>query len=582
MGNNCCKRSSSVDIDDEPLIRAVRGGCLKTVQKVLSTKDYGTVTNALVEAASFTNITILEFLAKRADVNLVNAKGQTALLEAVTSGNRNSVQRLLDVGASPNVCHRDTGDSPLILATKLGFTEIISSLLKGKAHVDYLNSISDLSALMEACQSGKEDIVNILIQAGKCNVELLNQKFENALMLACFSGHMGIVQSLIRFRCRLDCVNIDGENALMKAEGQGHKNIVEFLVEQGAYGGAANNESFTAIEQYLVEKRSTSSCKVSTRAKVTGALIGGPAEVDVVRDSKDGELKERTLRREPAHDVTNGDFKVIKDNIIKIIDVIPASGAKDIINSDSCNVLSTNIPDDSSNNCDTLTPSSHVPNKSSNNCDTLTLSSHVPNKSSNKCEGNISDSCDILTTCSEYKDSNCNSLEISTYNSQSALTSHYKQTPICDTIDKSTVSFTQCDADKNCVPDTNAVSTIDTSSIIKRDSVSSETASSGFCETTSRDFCETPSNGLYETATWCKTPDLCTSPEQSSTDMSTFSEFSTPNTTTDSSSPRLACDPNASLHQENEISSQALTNEETNTNPSCDESKPCLKGNCSR
>uniref|UniRef100_A0A2C9KVW7 Uncharacterized protein n=1 Tax=Biomphalaria glabrata TaxID=6526 RepID=A0A2C9KVW7_BIOGL len=190
MGNNCCKRSSSVDIDDEPLIRAVRGGCLKTVQKVLSTKDYGTVTNALVEAASFTNITILEFLAKRADVNLVNAKGQTALLEAVTSGNRNSVQRLLDVGASPNVCHRDTGDSPLILATKLGFTEIISSLLKGKAHVDYLNSISDLSALMEACQSGKEDIVNILIQAGKCNVELLNQKFENALMLACFSGHI--------------------------------------------------------------------------------------------------------------------------------------------------------------------------------------------------------------------------------------------------------------------------------------------------------------------------------------------------------------------------------------------------------
>ncbi|KAH9515580.1 hypothetical protein Btru_011437 [Bulinus truncatus] len=194
MGNLCCNRSSSVDIDDEPLLRAVRRRDLKGVQKVLNSKAYGTITAALVEAAGIANIDILQCIINAEDINLRSPSGKTALVEAVSSDRRESAQALLNSGADPNICEASSGDSPLVLAVRKKSIEMIQTLLRFGADVNCLN-IKKQSALMIACQLGRVEIVKALVLRG-AYLSASDAFSKTAVMYAAEKEHNHIVDYL--------------------------------------------------------------------------------------------------------------------------------------------------------------------------------------------------------------------------------------------------------------------------------------------------------------------------------------------------------------------------------------------------
>ncbi|KAH9515578.1 hypothetical protein Btru_011435 [Bulinus truncatus] len=200
MGNLCCKRSSSVDIDDEPLLRAVRRRDLKGVRKVLNSKAYGTITAALVEAAGIANRDILQCIINAEDINLRSPSGKTALVEAVSSDRRDSAQALLNSGADPNICEASSGDSPLMLAVRKESIEMIQTLVRFGADVNCLN-IKKQSALMIACQLGRVEIVKVLVLKG-AHLSASDAFSKTAVMYAAEKKNNHIVDYLQRLLTR--------------------------------------------------------------------------------------------------------------------------------------------------------------------------------------------------------------------------------------------------------------------------------------------------------------------------------------------------------------------------------------------
>jgi uncharacterized protein len=91
-----------------------------------------------------------------------------ALLRAAAVGNADSVKTLL---ASPNVDVNgvdDTGNTPLIIAARLGHDDVVQALLIAKADASKKNS-EGKTALMLASEGGHEESVALLTQAGAGN-----------------------------------------------------------------------------------------------------------------------------------------------------------------------------------------------------------------------------------------------------------------------------------------------------------------------------------------------------------------------------------------------------------------------------
>ncbi|XP_061697396.1 ankyrin repeat and SOCS box protein 1 isoform X2 [Syngnathoides biaculeatus] len=74
-------------------------------------------------------------IARGADVDLVDVKGQTALYVAVVNGHRDCVRILLEAGADPNGSrhHRST---PLYHAARVGRVDVLQELIRFNADVD--------------------------------------------------------------------------------------------------------------------------------------------------------------------------------------------------------------------------------------------------------------------------------------------------------------------------------------------------------------------------------------------------------------------------------------------------------------
>lgn len=153
------------------------------------------------------------FAAKKGDVNLSNAilkynpevnakdsKNRNALFYAISSSNGDNaelINSLLNSGINPN----DTeyyiptdnieGHSPLTLAAKLNFKNIMRALLEKKANPNHQVSSNYNSCLHYAINNNSEEIINILIEA-RANINTLNRDDITPINMA-LKGSNGII-----------------------------------------------------------------------------------------------------------------------------------------------------------------------------------------------------------------------------------------------------------------------------------------------------------------------------------------------------------------------------------------------------
>ena len=157
----------------------------------------------LIEAARLgQGAAVRTLLAKRADANVREADGTTALHWAVRSDDRPTVAALIKAGADVSATNR-YGVTPLALAATNGNAEIVDALLNAGADANSA-SPEGASALMTASRTGSRAVVKTLLDHG-ARVNAREQWFgETALMWAAAEDHPDVVQLLIDSGAELD------------------------------------------------------------------------------------------------------------------------------------------------------------------------------------------------------------------------------------------------------------------------------------------------------------------------------------------------------------------------------------------
>lgn len=125
-------------------------------------------------------------------------------------------------------------NTALIWASLIGYKNIVELLLEQKnISINALNCDYE-SALMCASWNGHFEIVKLLCKCEDICINWYNKEYglHTALMYACSTGNINIVEYLLECKAEPECVmRPNGEFPLIDASRNGHLNIIELLLE---------------------------------------------------------------------------------------------------------------------------------------------------------------------------------------------------------------------------------------------------------------------------------------------------------------------------------------------------------------
>ncbi|MFA6252272.1 MAG: ankyrin repeat domain-containing protein [Candidatus Paceibacterota bacterium] len=239
---------------------------------------------------------------KNAESNLKTYKNEAlsdALFRAVESGNFSEVKSLIEKGADVNATSDGGEVTPLIIAIRKQFLEIVSLLLKSGADANFrakdlgsgtaiveasITGNNDIvkevlkvknlttidEALFYAAKDGYSEIVKILINAG-ANVNFSEGMFGNTSLIIA-DDNLEIVKILINAGVDVNAKDRKGNTALMYAASNGKNAIVLELINAGADVNIKNEYGQTVL---MV----TSS---AGNLEIVKALIGAGADINAM------------------------------------------------------------------------------------------------------------------------------------------------------------------------------------------------------------------------------------------------------------------------------------------------------------
>jgi ankyrin repeat protein len=151
------------------------------------------------------------------------------LLTAAREGNLQTLQSLLSEGVDVNSTNSD-GITALMIASELGHTEIVRTLVALPTLNVNAVALSNTNALYEAAFGGHTEIVQMLLAAG-IQVNVQSAGGSTPLIEACCGGHLDIVRQLLE----VPGINIHfktclGHDALKYARGRNYTEIVQVLL----------------------------------------------------------------------------------------------------------------------------------------------------------------------------------------------------------------------------------------------------------------------------------------------------------------------------------------------------------------
>ncbi len=166
------------------------------------------------------------------DANMRLEDGRTALMMAAKLGSSEIVRKLLNAGADIND-RNFNGGTALMYSAIRGDQETLTLLLENGAEVN-LDAKFGWTALMVAAAKGHTDQVSVLLEYG-ANANVRDIYEWTPLMRATFSGHGQTVAALLNHaQTDVDAQDENGATALHHAATNGFEPIVELLLERDA------------------------------------------------------------------------------------------------------------------------------------------------------------------------------------------------------------------------------------------------------------------------------------------------------------------------------------------------------------
>ena len=183
-----------------------------------------------VKARSAESVRVL--LDQRADVNVAQADGTTALHWAVQGEAAALVGLLIDAGADVGAANR-YGVTPLSLACVTGNAGIIATLLEAGADANAATA-GGRTALMTAARTGDVAAVEVLLAHGADVHATDDTHGQTALMWAAAENNAGVVDTLVRAGADVGARTRHGFTALLFAARAGRIEAAKALLAAGA------------------------------------------------------------------------------------------------------------------------------------------------------------------------------------------------------------------------------------------------------------------------------------------------------------------------------------------------------------
>jgi ankyrin repeat protein len=207
--------------------------------------------------------TIHTLLKLKANPNLQNHSGNTALMYMSRQNNLAGVELLLQYGAQVNLAN-NMKETALLYANR---ADIVTRLLEHGAQVNQ-QSVYQTTSLMRVCSAGlysrnfqhPVNIVQILVAHG-ASINLQSEQGLTALMYACQAGNTAIVTLLLAHHANLHLQDKRGLAALMYACRTKNAEIATLLLAHNANLNLQDNQGLTALMQ-ACQKQNTDAIKL--------------------------------------------------------------------------------------------------------------------------------------------------------------------------------------------------------------------------------------------------------------------------------------------------------------------------------
>ncbi|WP_157144424.1 ankyrin repeat domain-containing protein [Brachyspira pilosicoli] len=197
-----------------------------------------------VNRKDYQNVSTILSSSPDININASDMEGYTSLHRAIVNNDLNTVMELLkneniDVNSKLGIEVSIDGwylggATPLILASYLGYTDIVNALIEKGVDVKAKDDVDGCMAIHLAAANGKNDVINILLDIDASNINDVDNRGNTPLHWASMKDRADTVSLLIENGADIEAKDIDNWTALHYAAAFASLQTVEALVDNGA------------------------------------------------------------------------------------------------------------------------------------------------------------------------------------------------------------------------------------------------------------------------------------------------------------------------------------------------------------
>lgn len=197
-----------------------------------------------VNRKDYQNVSTILSSSPDININASDMEGYTSLHRAIVNNDLNTVMELLkneniDVNSKLGIEVSIDGwylggATPLILASYLGYTDIVNALIEKGVDVKAKDDVDGCMAIHLAAANGKNDVINILLDVDASNINDVDNRGNTPLHWASMKDRADTVSLLIENGADIEAKDVDNWTALHYAAAFASLQTVEALVDNGA------------------------------------------------------------------------------------------------------------------------------------------------------------------------------------------------------------------------------------------------------------------------------------------------------------------------------------------------------------